>query len=81
MHARKKLNFACKKFFVGKCLFEYKIRFAFEKKNKKKVWDKFKSTFFCRHQKTVVTQFIYTERLFNFCFCLYIAKRQLEKTQ
>ena len=46
---------------------------------KKKTKQKF--TFFCRHQKMVVIQFIYTERLINFCFYLYIAKRQLEKTQ
>ena len=34
-YAHKKLNFACKKSFFGKCLLAYKIRFALEKKNKK----------------------------------------------
>ena len=32
-YAHKKLNFACKKFIFGKCLLEYKVRFAVEKKS------------------------------------------------
>ena len=32
-YAAKKLKFACKIFFLWKCLFEYEIRFAVEKRN------------------------------------------------
>ena len=45
--------------FFGKRLFEYKLRFAVEKENKKKFWGDFNFTWknFCRHQKTLVIQF------------------------
>ena len=60
-YALKKLKVACKIFF-GKCSFEYKIRFAVEKKNKKN-WGNFNITlknFCCRHQKNAShTIFIY----------------------
>ena len=47
-------------FFFGKRLFEYKFRFALEKKTKKNVWSNFKTFIFsCRHQKMLVIQFPY----------------------
>ena len=41
--AYKKLKYACKIFFFGKCLFEYKIRFEVEKQ-RKNFWSNFNFT-------------------------------------
>ena len=57
-YALKKL--CMQKVFFGKCLFDYKIRFA----TGKKIWGNFETTlnnFCCRHKKMLVIDFPYVE--------------------
>ena len=70
MHTKNKTSHA-KIFFFGKCLFAYKIRFAFEKKQKKILGQAFKMTtekFLCRIWKLYGKHF-FSKKFKSVFFC------------